>query len=642
MTGSSSARAACLLLAWGALGLATFVGAPLGAGAAEVQGQTNGQAAAVAGTAPNNPPPSPPPDPHAVAVDALEAPHPDSMGLVSVAGGGFSDGLWRGTPAVTAQTLVSALPHRYAVPAARHLAIKFLLSAAPAEGAANANAMLEARILALAAMADWDDALALIDFIPAESRSPVLARTRIAGLLAKGRVDAACGEGTRFQEQADAGWAKLQVLCQFASGQNGAVAVSLGLLREQGSDDKIFFWATDIAQGNDVPPPAELTRAAANGALDPVVLALLRRAGYLLPKEVIEVGDPTVLLFAAQIAMAPPPQAPLPDPATVKSTKGKGKKAEKAVRPADTSELRLFTIERAAAAGVIDAEALRVAYATTDLSDDGATASPDSISIDTARQRAATYQLAIAQSAVGSRAEVVARVLDLTRLKAGGTLPDPVLTALVYAPVVMALPRAPDLAWFAGTAVRVLAAADSAAPAPVADSTAAPWLELMQAQALASTSHETAANFASVWPYGRLTRPGGAPITADEFAAWQATLPPDPARALALRIVALDLLTAVGDGVPAVDWQAAIAAQPWSDGIVTAPAPSSLLWNAIAQAERSGRVGEVTALALRFLGADAGAPASLAATKALESLAIVGRGADARAIAVELALDRGL
>jgi hypothetical protein len=631
MIGLNRPLAAGLLLAWTACSL----------GPAAAQGQAPPLTAA---SNPADQPAPPPPDPHAVAVDTLEAPHPDSMGLVSAAAGGFADTLWRGTPAVTAQTLVSNLPRRYAAPAARRLAVKFLLSAAPVEGAANAGAMLETRIMALAAMAAWDDALALMDFVPLEMRTPLLAKTRVAGLLAKGRIDAACGEGMNAQDQSDATWAKLQVLCQLVSGQNSGASLGLALMREQGAEEKVFLWAADVAQGNAQAadsPPAEFVRAAANGTLEPVVLALLRKAGYLLPKAVVDAADPTTLMFAAQAAAAPPPPAPPPEPeaAPVKG-KGKAKKAAPPPKPRDTTELRLYTIERAADVGVIDAEAVRTAYAAVNLADADTASSTDSIAIDTARQRAATYQLAVAQSVVGSRAEVVARVMDLARLKP--VLPSPTLTALIYAPVVMGLPVSPDLAWFAGTAVRVLAAADSAAPTPVADSSARPWLELMQGQAVTLPGKEAAANFSSVLPYTRLTRPGSAPITPEDFAAWQVTLPADPVRALELRVTALDLLTAVGDGLPAGDMQAAVAAQPAGDSVASGPAPSSLLWNAIGQAERAGRVGEVTALALRFLGADAGRPAPIAVTKALESLSIAGRGADARAIAVELALDRGL
>src|SRR5258705_91017 len=86
---------------------------------------------------------------------------------------------WDMPPPTTAQTLVSSLPHRFVVPAARRLALKFLLSAAPLEGAANSGAMLEARILALGGMAAWDDALALMDFVPAQTRSPMLIKARV-------------------------------------------------------------------------------------------------------------------------------------------------------------------------------------------------------------------------------------------------------------------------------------------------------------------------------------------------------------------------------------------------------------------------------------------------------------------------------
>ena len=320
--------------------------------------------------------------------------------------------------------------------------------------------MLEARIGALAAMADWDDALALIDLVPGETRSPQLVRTRIDGLLAKDRLDPACGEASHTAAQSpDVYWQKLQILCQLAAGQKSPAAVSLGLLREQGTDDKLFFWAVDILQGNDSPPPAELSRP--DGIVDPLIRAILRRAGYLLPAGLVDGGDPNVLMFAAQIALAPPPAAPPPDGDATPQPPGKDKRnaakkaaaekaaaAERSTRLAAAAELRLSTIERAVAAGVADPEALRAAYAAFDLHDDDVPT--DSIAIDSARQRAATFQLALAQTVPASRAEVVARVIDLTRLKTAGGGPDLVTTALVYGPVVAALMPSGDLLWFGG------------------------------------------------------------------------------------------------------------------------------------------------------------------------------------------------
>jgi len=612
-----------------------------------------GEAAVAAETKPAAPEAAPAgpavPPPPAVAVDTLDAPRPDGMGLVGAAGGGFADTLWRGTPGETAQVLVAALPRRYAVPGARHLAIRFLLSAAPVERSStgadvSANAMLEQRILALAGMAAWDDALALMDFMPARSRTPYIARTRINGLLAKGRVDAACGDARQLDPN-DINTQKLQVLCQFSSGQASAAAVSLGLLREQGVDEKLFLWAVDVLQGSEAPAPAELVRAAASGTLDPVVLALLRQAGYLLPRAVIDTNDPNILMFAAQTALAPPP--PKPEVAEPPPAKGKGKAkkpAEKPVKPGEADELRLLTVERAVAAGVAFPEDLRTAYGAYDAPDN---APPnETIAIETARQRAATYQLAVAQTMPGSQAEVIFRAIDLARLRSGSAEPTLTTMAQVYRPIVAGFPVSSDLAWFAGTAIRVLLAADSTTDMS-SDGIGSPlvrqWFDLLHGQTMTSVSPDAAVGYAGVWPYLRLTRPGSAPVTAEEFAAWQRTLPSEPPmRSLMLRASALDLLTAVGDGIPPAHWQSAVAATSATEGLANGPVPSALLWNMLAQAERAGRVGEVTALSLRFFGADAGAPSSIAVSKSLEALTIVGRARDARMIAIEFAIERGL
>ena len=88
---------------------------------------------------------------------------------------------------------------------------------------------------------------------------------------------------------------------------------------------------------------------------------------------------------------------------------------------------------------------------------------------------------------------------------------------------------------------------------------------------------------------------------------------------------------------------ASMASDAVTTGVSSAGAPPSfLLWDELSLAEKEGRVGEAVALALRFLGADHGTPESIAVTKALESLTAVGRTGDARAIATELALIRGL
>jgi len=591
----------------------------------------------------------PAPDPRAVVVDTLAAPSAGNLGLVTLAGGGFPDSLWRGTPGDAATALVSGLPRRYAVPAARDLAVRFLLSAAPLEQTAldttNAQgaAMLSARIAALANIAAWDDGLALSDLVPVAERGPDLMRVRINGLLAKNRVDAACSEGAQaLVLSTDVYWRQLQTLCQFTTGQNAAAGVTLALLHEQGIEDKAFFWAVDVMQGTIAPPPADLMRG--DGSIEPLILAFLRRASYLLPEAVVKAGDPTVLMFAAQIALAPPPPpAPEPEAPPAKPAKGKAAKPVKkppAIKPETLDELRLITVERAVAAGVATPSDLRKAYTALVLDAD-ATAS-DRIAVDTARNRAATYQLAMAQTVAGSRAEVVARVFDLTRFGAGSG-PGMVTTALVYAPLIAGLPVSAELYWFAGTATRALIVVDSIyaqrGGTEVPDNTSM-WIDLMQMGVGASP--DAAKAWAQAWPYVRLSQPAAGTFAREELAAWQATVPAEPpTRPLAARAALLDLMSAVGETVSAADWQSVMAAAT-DESAMTGAAPPSMLWNGLALAAREGRLGETVALALRFLSSDNGNPAPMATTKALEALTAVERGGDARGIALQLALERGL
>jgi hypothetical protein len=451
-------------------------------------------------------------------------------------------------------------------------------------------------------------------------------------LLAKGRVELACSAGAQMLElSTETYWRKLQIFCQLFVGQNAAADLGLALLREQGDDDKAFAWAV-AALRSDTPPPADLIKG---DGIDPLVLATLRKNGRLLPAAALKAGDPNTLLFAAQIASAssPPPAAPEPRPAPVKGKHAK--KAPPAPKPETIDELRLTAIERAVDAGVADPATLREAYAGLDLGAVDEDAS-DKIAIGTARQRAATYQLAAAQTVDGSKAEVIARVLDLTRFKNDG--PGMVSTALTYAPMVAGIAPSVDLMWFSSTAVRVLMAYDSVTQRAGETGATRAWLDLIDAPAPAFNEGAKAA--ARVWPYRRLTQRGGGVI--GDVDAWQATLPTEPpGTAMSLRATMLELLNAVGEGVTAADWSPVMTAMA-DETADTSAMPSVMMWSALSAAAKERRLGEAVALALRLLSADDGAPSPMAAGKAVESLTTVGRTDDARAIALQLALERGI
>jgi hypothetical protein len=360
-----------------------------------------------------------------------------------------------------------------------------------------------------------------------------------------------------------------------------------------------------------------------------------------VPEAIVRRGDPTVLMFAAQIAAAPPPPAPPPedDPPKAKHGKGAKKAVEKPVHPEAPEELRLMTIERAVGAGVVDADVLRGAYSALPVSTDEST-SADRIAVGSARERAATYQLALAQSVAASRAEVIGRVFDLMRTDGASDGSDIITAALVYAPNVGAMAPTVDVAWFGGTAIRILARAATATPGGSAATAAHPWLDLMDT--VAPTDKAVATARANVWPYVRLMAPAASALGRDEAAAWIATLPAaPPLRAVTERADALDLLAAVDEGVNAGDWQSLLVALP-QPSVQTTPVPATSLWDMLTLAAHEGRVGETVALTLRLMGADAGPPAPLAVSTGLAGLTAVARGGDARAIAIETAFVRGL
>jgi hypothetical protein len=549
--------------------------------------------------------------PPTIAVDTLEAPRPDALGLVDTRGGGFPDAMWQGGQAEAAKVLLATLPRRYAGPAARGLALRFLLSAAPPPGGNDGvgGAHLLARLQALAGLAAWDDVLALIDLVPAEARAPALQRLRIDGLLVQGKTEAACGETQQaLAETPEARWQKVQVLCQFAAGQVSAAGLGLDVLREQGVEDRPFFWAADAMQGKTAPPPQEMTVRGA--PLDPLVAAMLRRAGRPLPTEIVDTGDPTALRIGAQLAAA----------------------ADKLAANDPSLDLRLTTVERAVAAGVADVAVLAALYGKVG----GADPQGGVIAMETPRQRAYTYQLARAQTVPTAQAEVIARAFDLA---AGGRDRDLALLAgQVYAPLAQALTPSADMAWFGATAVRVLLAADLGGTAAAQQTRI--WIDLIRG--MATTSREAAAVDDTLWPYRQLLT--GGDVSRDALAAWVAgEQDKPPAAALPRRALVLTLIAAVGDALPAAAWEPLIAEGFGLDPGEAAPWPGDVAWSGAVAAARASRLGEGVGLALHLLGRDGGtAPSLLAEVRAIETLAALGRGADARALALNAALARGL
>ncbi len=568
----------------------------------------------------------------AISASSLEAPSTDRIGLIDAAGGGFAADMWRGTDLELLRRLLPQLPRRMDSLAQRRLARALLLSAAappassgpaappvvggenagPAPPAPPAQWLLETRLIGLAAIGDWDDALALMDLVPADQMTDGLRKLRADGAMITGRTNDACAEAqTALSATGDAYWQKIQIYCNFANNQAGAASLGLSVLREQGVQDPLFFWTVDLLNGNRRLSPPNLGRP------EPVHLMMLAKAGGPVPDAIIQGGDPTTLAVVSGIAPPPDDKA------------DKTPAAQKAERAKLAAESRVTVAERAVAAGTLDAERLRLLYRQMNIKDEAPPALA-SVTVATVRERVFLFQTALAQSVPAARAEVIARAVDLTRADRGIKGPDLITVGRLYAPLILEIPPSPDLIWFSGAAARALLAAGELEKGRE-------WLAL--ARSMARTSIEAGLVADGLWPIDRLMTEGAPTrIPPQALQAWRETAAPD--RRAEYQGLLLNVLAAVGEPITAADW---LPAMDNSAPAVTMTVTPPRIVNGLKLAQRDKRVGETAVFALLALGEEGPSSVEPAALQdVIAALMAVGREHDARALAVEALLVEGL
>jgi hypothetical protein len=636
MTGSNRSRVRAIR--FGSAALAVVAGAALAQAPAGPVSLTPSRGAIL--TAPQ-------PAGSGIAVGALAEPGLERIGLMDESAGGLPASMWAGSEPELVRYALANLPQRLPSRAMRDVARRLLLPAAeiprapevpfadltltasfgaiPGASASPAAASLaaapdaavsdpavelfEARVRALAAMGAWADAVALIELAPLDRRSHALNKLRVDALLVDGATDAACSEAqAALTGSTEVYWQQVQVFCQFAAGQTSAAQLGLSLLREQGIKDEALFWAAELLQGERPLTPNGLRR------LEPVVLAMLRQAGRALPETVLRYGDPTALRVAAGYTETLPADDKLTP-------------AELADRARLQAEARIVIAERAVDLGALDVQQLRDLYLGVDFSQDAQPPQLTQITPDNVRGRAFMYQLAVAQTVPTARAEVVARAIELARADRGARGPSFAVIGQVYAPLIAEIAADPTLIWFSGHAARALIAAGNA-------DAALPWLDLVRQ--MARTNIEAGGIADGLWPVEHLAASGSqAQVTPQNLRSWQAV----QRGGTEARERLLNLMAALGDPVTAAEWLPVLtAAKP-----LDVPHPSAGLWNTLALAAREARVGDTAALALIAFGEnDTNAVSPLTLAKVIESLLVVGREAEARALAVEAALAGGL
>ncbi|WP_299398596.1 hypothetical protein [Pelagibius sp.] len=574
-------------------------------------------APAPVGTAPETPPETP--QYEGIQVDRLQELDTESLGILEADSGGLGVDAWAGSDRALVAALIRSLPGDPASPTLRALTTRLLLSnarapgplggGAPAGGPTLADAVagaqgdldggfLRLRAERLHAMGELAGLNRLLSIVPQRAEDSWLAQARVDGLLLAGRDQEACSQVrsavARFAGAAY--WGQALVFCQLLAEQRDQAFLGLDLLREEHPDaDPVFYALSNLFIGGTVAPPAPED-------LTPLTLAMLRLGEGTPPEGLAERAAPLLLHGIAALDSAAP--------------------ADKA-----------GAAERLVQAAVLPGNALTEAYdavpfESSELDDPLVRAE----ALGGVRGRALLVHAAGRETLAQTKAEYLQAALLAAERDGRGFA----MARAVQAQLEQVAP-AVELAWFAGTAARSLYRVGGFERAGA-------WAAVLRLDG--AKNPESLAAFAALNPLMRLA--GGTdpialgPITSAEGAEG-AQDPEAGARLLTAMMLSRALgqderaWPGVAEGAGSAD--AVIADEPLDEEPLERL--TSLL--ALSDAAVAGRSGEAALLASHALGDESlGGRHPLALAYAVSALRSVGLGGDARALALEAALDAGL
>ena len=528
-----------------------------------------------------------------IVVNPLEEIDPDSIGILGSESGGFGADMWRGSSRAAIERLLPRLPGVMASPAMRSLAQRLLLSSAEAPRRRGGSerkqvgSLLAQRVERLAALGNVEGLNGLLKVVPQRLDDESLARARVEGLLLAGDAPGACEQvrGRIATHHDKTYWRKALVFCQIHSGEVDQAMLGVGLMREQGlSDDPTFYSLVDAYTGAEV---AEVTVA------EPLHLAMLDAVPQSVRPDLTEGASPGILVGLAR-------------------------------SPAAELDQRALAGERAAALGMLSAEALTVLYEAFDFApDERDTAVGTARETDGPRGRALLYQAARDSEEPSARAELLR--VALQQAKGEGLYHVAVRTLL---PMLEQVPVEPGLVWFAETAARALYAAGRYPKA-------SEWVTLARQEAIINP--EAAAAVMALWPYSRLA--GTPTLTwSGDLETWRQARADDSAEEQSRLAVLRSTYAALGAS-GSMNW---IDLVPEPGGTQQAMPDATLLY-ALERASEMRRPGETVLLGLLVLGEPGPAESHpLALNAVLRALREVGLERDARALAIEAAIAKGV
>ncbi|SLN32683.1 hypothetical protein [Oceanibacterium hippocampi] len=533
-------------------------------------------------------------------VGTLEAVAPTSVGLLGPDAGGFGLDMWQGSDPRLVQALVPRLPVNSRLPAVRALAERLLLSSARAPaGMTDPQALLGARYERIAAAGDWRAIGELLNRTPLEARDGTVERAGIAGVWLDGNLDAACARtGDVLRRGADNYWLRAQAFCQAVEGEPLKASLSLDLLREEGLENPAYFQAMNVLLNGQ----GEAPQSAAG--LDAMDVAILRAADLGFPADAPETAPAPILPAVAANAAA-------------------------------STEVRIVAAERAVALGTLTPDGLARIYRGIEFSPAQRDAAFQASDEERGRTAAALlYQIAADDGVAAARAEALALAWDLG---ARNGIRD--VAVLVNRKALIDLPVAPEFVWMAPAATR--AALILGDPLLARD-----WFDLIRQQAAADPVMAAAAERLMPLIVLAGAMEGGGSFDVQTYRAWREAggAPGEDGPGADSAVLLLSLVEAVG---------LAPAPELWRDVLVEDDAPGDVVDSGVAapaphlraldDAAASGRIAETVLLALTVAG-PAGPETADAATigRAVAALERVGLDDEARRIAVEAALLRGL
>jgi hypothetical protein len=500
--------------------------------------------------------------------DAMAA---DGAGLLDDSNAGLGASIWQGSSGAKLISLLPRLPAPQTQPSLRDLQVRLLLTKAPGPNAgAGIDTLVPLRAERLHAMGFSAEAMLLSN--AAANAAAVDARGSFEKALTADDTNAGCArvdEVVASQQIIELYWRKALLFCQIARGQDGQASLGLDLLRE--TADKDAHTNDFIALAAGLLGEGKIKKVKLAGSPDPLLAAMMRKAG--LKTQTAE-------------SAAPPKPAGLAGEAAV---------ARDAAQPL---ERRVEAGELAFAGGLVSADELIGLYRQVKFTGDPL-AMPDS-----PMMRAQLYQAADQAFDPVRRAEFVQRALQDARAR-GMYFSQGAL----YRPIADRITPAPNLAWFAPEAARLMLWSGNVERGGF-------WLNL--AQGSSAGQPEVARAVPGLELLAQIAGLTGN-YSQDPILAWQQA-GGNPALAERLRGIQAGL------GLPG--------------GIATAATGDAA---AIASAAQAGRRGETVLLALVALGGRGLASADGATlAQSLGGLSAVGLHEEARRIGLEAAMLAGL